>query len=197
MESPQMHNDNRVAVVIGSTRPTRICAEVADWALRTAGDTSSLSYELVDLAQVDLPFLDEPLMAALGRYQHEHTRAWSRLVDSYAGFFFVFPQYNWGYPGVLKNALDFLYGEWRDKPVSFLTYGTRGGSRAAEQFSSVLHGLHMRVLDDHVEAVITKSDVDENWQLRDAPATLAGNLSTMRAIDAQMTAALALPRRTA
>jgi NAD(P)H-dependent FMN reductase len=191
-----MNTNNRVAVVIGSTRPTRICAEVADWALHAVSDASPLSYQPLDLAQLDLPFLDEPLMASLGQYQHEHTRAWSRLVDSYAGFFFVFPQYNWGYPGVLKNALDFLYAEWRDKPVSFLTYGTRGGSRAAEQFSSVLNGLHMRVLDDHIQAVITQADVDENWQLRNANATLAAYLPAMRTIDAQLTAALAAPRQT-
>jgi hypothetical protein len=70
----------------------------------------------------------------------------------------VFPQYNWGYPAVLKNALDYLYREWRDKPASFITYGTRGGIKAAEQFTGVLQGLHVRVLD-HAEAVIT--DVDD------------------------------------
>ena len=90
---------------------------------------------------VDLPFLDEPRMAALGHYEHEHTLAWSSLVDSFDGFIFVFPQYNWGYPAVLKNALDFLYAEWRDKPASFLTFGTRGGSLAAEQFHVVMVGL--------------------------------------------------------
>ena len=73
-------------------------------------------------------------MAALGQYEHEHTRAWSRTVSSFDGFIFVFPQYNWGYPAALKNALDFLFLEWRDKPVSFLTYGTRGGNMAASQF---------------------------------------------------------------
>jgi NAD(P)H-dependent FMN reductase len=85
---------------------------------------------------------------------------------------FVFPQYNWGYPGVLKNALDYLYQEWHDKPASLITYGTRGGNKAAEQFITVLHGLHMRVLDDHIEAVITDDDVDADWQLVNVHATL-------------------------
>jgi len=181
---------SRVAVVIGSTRPARICGGIAAWALTGLQEGSSLRYELLDLAEVGLPFLDEPLQAALRQDEHEHTRTWSRLVSSYDGFFFVFPQYNWGYPGVLKNALDFLYYEWHGKPVSFLTYGTRGGNRAAAQFASVLQGLHMRAVDDHVEAIITDADVDESWQLIGIGATLAPTLPLLRKIDAQMTAAL-------
>jgi NAD(P)H-dependent FMN reductase len=81
-------------------------------------------------------------------------------VSSVDGFIFVFPQYNWGYPAPLKDALDYLYVEWRDKPASYVTYGTRGGSKAAEQFHQLLQGLHMRELDDHLEVVITDDDVD-------------------------------------
>ena len=116
--------NDHVAVVVGSTRPTRICAGIAAWVLTAAQQESVLHYELLDLAEVNLPFLDEPRKAALGQYEHEHTRAWSRLVSSYAGFIFVFPQYNWGYPAPLKNALDFLYHEWNGKPASFVTNGT-------------------------------------------------------------------------
>jgi NAD(P)H-dependent FMN reductase len=85
-------------VVVCSTRPTRICLGIARWVLQAAQEESPLRYELIDLAEVNLPFLDEPLKAALGQYQHEHTRAWSRVVSSFDGFIFVFPQYNWGYP---------------------------------------------------------------------------------------------------
>jgi NAD(P)H-dependent FMN reductase len=83
-----MDVSERVAVVIGSTRPGRICPGIAEWVRDVAQAHSSLQYELLDLAEVDLPFLDEPLMAALGRYQHEHTRAWSRTVSSYGGLLF-------------------------------------------------------------------------------------------------------------
>jgi NAD(P)H-dependent FMN reductase len=96
-----------VGVIVGSTRPQRICKEIAQWVFAVAQDASPLEYGLIDLADVALPFLDEPLMAALGSYQHEHTKRWSELVQSYDGFVFVMPQYNWGYTAVLKNALDF------------------------------------------------------------------------------------------
>jgi NAD(P)H-dependent FMN reductase len=180
----------RIAVVIGSTRPARICAGIAAWVRREAEDGSALSYELLDLAEIDLPFLDEPLKAALREYEHEHTRAWSRIVSSYDGFVFVFPQYNWGYPAPLKNALDFLYHEWRDKPATSATYGTRGGSKGAVQMHSILEGLHMRPLEDRLEIVITDEDVDEQWQLRDLNATLRPYLGQLRQFDAQLVEAL-------
>lgn len=182
----------RIAVVIGSTRPTRITAGIAAWACEGLARRSELHYETLDLAEVGLPFLDEPLRAALGHYQHEHTRAWSRTVTSYDGFVFVFPQYNWGYPGVLKNALDYLYAEWHDKPASFLTFGTRGGVIAAEQFTQVLKGLRMRAVD-HVEAVITDADTDEDWQLKDVRVTLKPVLPQLAAIDRQLTQTFTTP----
>ncbi|ONI89639.1 flavoprotein [Actinosynnema sp. ALI-1.44] len=185
-----MTDKKRIAVVIGSTRPTRICGGVAAWARDSLQEDSDLDYELIDLADIALPFLDEPLKAALEQYEHEHTLTWSKLVQSYHGFFFVFPQYNWGYPGVLKNALDYLYREWHNRPASLLTYGTRGGNKAAEQFITVLHGLKMRVLDTHVEAVITEQDVDDAWQLRDLEGTLRPNRALLRKIDEEMTEAL-------
>ncbi len=180
----------RIAVVIGSTRPTRICPGIAEWFKQAAEQGSRLRYELVDLARIDLPFLDEPLKAALREYEHEHTRAWSRLVSGFDGFVFVFPQYNWGYPAPLKNALDFLYYEWHDRPATSVTYGTRGGNKGARQFVGVLEGLHMRPLADRLEVVVTDEDVDEHWQLRDVGATLDPYREQVRRLDAGLLEAL-------
>lgn len=185
-----MEQRNRVAVVVGSTRPNRICGVVADWVKNALDEAGPVHYELLDLADVGLPLLDEPLKAALHQYQHEHTRAWSRQVSGFSGFLFVFPQYNWGYPAVLKNALDYLYVEWGSKPASVFTYGTRGGSKGAQQLQTVLRGLHMNVLDVHVEAIITDDDVDDNWQLTDPNATLSPTLTQLRQVNAAFTEAL-------
>jgi NAD(P)H-dependent FMN reductase len=180
----------RVAIIIGSTRPTRITAGIAGWIRDELAKESELDYELLDLAAINLPFLDETFMAALGRYEHEHTRRWSEIVRSFDGFVFVFPQYNWGYPAVLKNALDFLYDEWSNKPASFVTFGTRGGSRAAEQFATILMGLHMRSLDDHLEVVITEEHLDDDWQLKDIDVTLRPYAQQTQRINAEMSGAL-------
>ncbi len=133
-------------MIVGSTRPRRICRRIAEWVLAVARDEGRLAYELIDLAEIALPFLDEPLMAALGEYQHEHTKRWSRLVSSYDGFVFVMPQYNWGYTAVVKNALDFLYAEWHNKAAAVVTYGSHGGGKGADQLMLVLQALGMRIV---------------------------------------------------
>jgi NAD(P)H-dependent FMN reductase len=186
----EARHSERIAVVIGSTRPKRICPGIAEWFTNTVQKESLLRYELVDLVDINLPFLDEPLKAALREYEHEHTHNWSRLVSGYDGFVFVFPQYNWGYPAPLKNALDFLYYEWHDKPATSITYGTRGGNKGAAQFLGVLEGLHMRPLPDRLEIIITDDKVDEHWQLRDVDATLSPYREQVRQLDAQLVEAL-------
>ena len=180
----------RVAVVIGSTRSNRICDGIAHWTLRVAEVESPLRYELIDLAQVDLPFLDESTKAARGSYEHEHTQSWSRLVSSFDAFVFVFPQYNWGYPAPLKNALDFLYAEWHNKPVGLVTYGTRGGGRAAEQMRGVLQALRMRAVTANVELSIADADVDEKGQLVHIESTLRPFAPMVREMDADLVSLL-------
>jgi len=106
----------KIGVIVGSTRPRRICREIAIWVRITAQAQSDLVYDLIDLAEIALPFVDEPLMAAYGKYEHDHTKRWSALVQSYDGFVFVMPQYNWGYTAVLKNALDFCITNGTAKP---------------------------------------------------------------------------------
>lgn len=103
---------------------------------------------------------------------------------------FVVLQYNWGYPAPLKNAIDFLYHEWKGKPVSCVTCGTRGGAKGALQLHGVLDGIRMRQLDDRLEVVITDDDVDQNWQLNDLEALLHPYRARIRTIDAQMVQAL-------
>jgi NAD(P)H-dependent FMN reductase len=163
----------RVGVIVGSNRPIRICRDISEWVLGVAQTVDENSYELIDLAEVNLPFLDEPEMAAAGNYQHEHTKHWSALIQSFDAFVFVVPQYNWGYPAVVKNALDFLYAEWRDKPVAVVSYGTRGGRRATEQLHVVFQGLHMRVVDENPALITNAESVDQTGKLHPAATLFA------------------------
>ena len=138
----------RTAVILGSTRPDRNCAAVADWFIEIASERSELELNIVDLAEVALPFLDEPLSARATAmmklsYTHEHTRAWSDVIAAYDAFVFVVPEYNRSIPAVLKNALDFLYAEWANKPAAIVSYGAQGGARASAQLRQILGELHV------------------------------------------------------
>ncbi len=135
----------KVGIVLGSTRPGRRGAAVAQWVLEEAINRRSADYELVDLADVPLPNLDEPVSPTLGRYEHEHTRRWAAKVAEFDGYVFVTPEYNHSIPGVLKNALDFVYAEWNNKAAGIVSYGggDPGGARAAQQLRLMLGELQI------------------------------------------------------
>jgi NAD(P)H-dependent FMN reductase len=186
-----MMSPPKVAVVVGSTRQARICPAIATWVAETAGQDSVLRYELLDLADVDLPFLDEPRPPAHGGYVHEHTRRWSVLARSYDAFAFVLPQYNWGYPAVLKNALDFLYDEWAAKPAGIVTYGNHGGGKAATQLQQVLTGLHMRTAPEPVLLTVLPDAAESGDVAGELLPILAPSAAAVRDLDLSLTTLLA------
>lgn len=128
----------RIGIVVGSTRPGRKAADVADWVVACAELSSEIELEVLDPAVFALPLLDEPVAAAFGDYRHDHTRAWADAVDGCDGFVFVTPEYNHSIPAALKNAIDYLYAQWRHKPAGIVSYGIHGGVRAAEALRLVL-----------------------------------------------------------
>lgn len=133
-----------VAVILGSTRPNRHSEPVARWVLERAARRTDLEAKLIDLALVDLPMYDEPAPPIIGDYAHQHTRAWAATIARYDAFVFVTPEYNRSIPAVLKNAIDFLYGEWNDKAAGFVSYGAdAGGARAIEHLRVVLGELRI------------------------------------------------------
>ncbi|MDC0744112.1 NADPH-dependent FMN reductase [Polyangium mundeleinium] len=133
----------RIAIVIGSTRPGRKAEAVARWVYDLAAKRTDATFELVDLAEYNLPLLDEPFPPSTGKYTKDHTKAWSAKVASFDAYVFVTPEYNHGPSGALKNALDFLYREWNDKAAGFVAYGSAGGTRAVEQLRLVLSELQV------------------------------------------------------
>jgi NAD(P)H-dependent FMN reductase len=123
----------RLAVIIASSRPGRLAVPVAEWFVSLARQRDDFEVDVVDLAEVDLPFLDEPNHPRLRQYQHDHTLAWSNRVDAADAFVIVTPEYNYGMPAILKNALDYLHHEWAHKPVGFVSYGgISAGTRSVQ-----------------------------------------------------------------
>ena len=133
----------RIGIILGSTRPNRNGEQVAKWVYETASLRSDAEFELVDLRDYPLPHLDEPLPPSMGQYQNDHTKQWSDKIASFDGFVIVTPEYNHSTSGVLKNAIDYLYAEWNNKAVGFVSYGAVGGARAAEHLRLVAGELQM------------------------------------------------------
>src|SRR5215211_4323517 len=129
----------RIAIILGSIRPGRNAEQVGRWVLDHARDRDDAAFELVDLADYELPHLDEPTPAAMGSdYRQAHTRRWAATVDSFDGFVFITPEYNHSTTAALKNAIDFLFVEWNDKVAGFVSYGLQGGTRAVEHLKLVM-----------------------------------------------------------
>jgi NAD(P)H-dependent FMN reductase len=138
-------------VIIGSTRPGRVGLPVAQWFDGVAREQGAFSVELLDLAEVALPLLDEPGHPVARRYEHPHTIAWSETIDRGDAYVFVIPEYNHSFNAATKNALDFLHAEWNYKPVGFVSYGgVAAGTRAMTALKPVVTALRMTPV---VEAV--------------------------------------------
>jgi len=133
----------KIGIILGSTRPGRNGEAVAKWVLDVASKRTDAEFELVDLLDFNLPHLDEPVPPSMGQYSKPHTQEWARAIASYDGFVFVTPEYNHSTSGALKNAIDFLFAEWNNKAVGFISYGAAGGARAVEHLRLVAGELHM------------------------------------------------------
>lgn len=135
-------NELTIGIIVGSTRPGRVGDQVARWVFENAA-VADATFELIDLANFELPNLDESVPGGAGKYELDHTKAWAAALSKLDGFVFVTPEYNHGIPGALKNALDFIGPEWHNKAAGIVSYGSVGGARAAEQLRLVLTELQV------------------------------------------------------
>lgn len=160
----------RLHTVIASTRPGRVGPSVAKWFHEQAVQHGKFEAVLVDLAEFNLPILDEPFHPRLQKYQHEHTKRWSASVNAADAFVFVTPEYNYGPPPSLLNALNYLYLEWNYKPAGLVSYGgVSGGLRAAQLEKQTLTALKMMPIPEGVGVpnVAQLLDQDKNFTPND------------------------------
>jgi NAD(P)H-dependent FMN reductase len=180
-----MHTLN---IINGSTRPGSRGKTIALWIEARA--RRIFNVEVLDLAVIDLPFLDEPHHPRLRKYQHEHTRRWSTTIASGDAFILVTPEYNHGYPAPVKNAIDYLYHEWAYKPVAFVSYGgLAAGTRSVQMLKQVVTSLRMVPLVEAVSIPFFSRYFDENGRFN-PDETLEKSAQTMLAELERWTTAL-------
>jgi NAD(P)H-dependent FMN reductase len=152
-------------IIIASTRPGRMGPLLADWIYARANQDPAFNTELIDLAEVNLPFFDEPNHPRLQQYTHQHTKDWSAKIASADAFILVTPEYNYGFPATIKNAIDYLFVEWQHKPIGFVSYGgIAGGTRSIQMLKLTLTALEMVPITAAVNVpFFTKYIVDDKF----------------------------------
>ncbi len=161
-----------LAVIVGSTREGRFGDTVARWFVRQVRDRPDLATDAIDLADLDLP-------AAYPTRPAPGILAYLERIDRADAFVVVTPEYNHGYPASLKQAIDLAHGQWRAKPVGFVSYGgSAGGLRAVEQLRQVFAELHTVTMRDTVSFHNAWERFDGDGELRD-PARNEGTAKTL------------------
>lgn len=158
-----MFKSFRIALVTSSIRQPRLNPYITAYVHQVLSDLktnpilpdnnhNNISLEILDIAEQGLPLHGEPVVPSLHpadnptpHYIHAHTRAWFTKIRQFDASNFVTPQYNWSVPASLKNALDYLYHEWKGKPAAVISYGGRGGGKCADHLlTGIIPGLRMK-----------------------------------------------------
>lgn len=142
-----MSSKPRIAVIVGSTRPTRFADTPAQWILKQAQARGDMDVELVDLRDHPLPFFDEMASNLWMPSKNPQAIRWQETIGRFDGYIFVVAEYNHSITGVLKNALDQAYKEWNRKPFTAIGYGGTGASRAIEHLRLI--GVELQMVSTH------------------------------------------------
>jgi NAD(P)H-dependent FMN reductase len=136
----------KIKIVVGSTRPNRFSEKAAQWIFEEARAREALDVALLDLRDYPMPFFEEAIPPGLQGpkgYSDPVVTRWREQVKDADGFIFCTPEYNHGYPAVLKNAIDYVYFDWSRKVVAFVSWGGTGGTRGVEQLRLVAVEVNM------------------------------------------------------
>ncbi|MGV3245686.1 NADPH-dependent FMN reductase [Rothia sp. 11254D007CT] len=178
-------------LILGSTRPTRISPAVGAWAQERLAALGNHTYEIIDLAEQNLPHFNEPASPKSGApYQHQHTRDWSELVSGFDGFVVALPEYNGGVPAVLKNAMDYLFAEWEGKPVAVVSYGFGAGLKSAAQFELACPNYGLVLVPAAVNIKLSRAMYDAEGKIADAATAFAAYEQGLPALDVALSEAL-------
>jgi NAD(P)H-dependent FMN reductase len=166
-------------IIIASTRPGRKGPVVASWIISKAAEIKEFQLEVLDLAAINLPMMDEPAHPRFKTYQYQHTKDWSAKIESADAFIMVTPEYNYSLPAPLKNAIDYLSLEWGYKPVAFVSYGgLAGGTRAVQMLKQVVTSLKMMPVVESVNIPFFIKYIDDNGKFN-ADETLEKSADAM------------------
>jgi NAD(P)H-dependent FMN reductase len=157
-----------IQIIVGSTRPGRLGLPISKWLHKEIDslDISDVNFEIVDLSDYNLPLLDESNLPAMQKYENDHSKKWSETIARADGYIIVTPEYNHSVPGAVKNAIDFLFNEWKYKPMAFVGYGSVGGVRSIEQLVNAAVGVNAFPLRDQMHICEPWAAIDEEGNVK-------------------------------
>lgn len=136
-----------VQIIVGSVRKGRASGPVGRWIAERFEAEFGYPAEIVDLRDWNLGSFDITAPPAMGTYPDRLQRAWAATISRADAFVFIVPEYNHGYTGSLKNALDWVFAEWAHKPAVLVSYGNANGARAIQQLKQVMGELRLVPLE--------------------------------------------------
>jgi NAD(P)H-dependent FMN reductase len=132
-----------IGIILGSTRQGRVSPQVGEWVKGIADKRTDANYEIVDIADFNLPFLGTTDGSEPG------IGTWNEKLANLDGFVFIVQEYNHSITGALKNALDFAREAWNNKAAGIVSYGSTGGARAAEHLRGICGELKIADVRTH------------------------------------------------
>jgi NAD(P)H-dependent FMN reductase len=158
----------KIQIILGSTREGRRGEVIAKWVYSQLKKSPDIIVELLDLRDYPLPYYNELLSpSVLKEYKHPEGQRWADKITEGDAYIIVTPEYNHGYTAVLKNALDYIYYPWNNKPVAFVSYGaSASGARAVEQLRQVAIELQMAPIRESVHLPLMQKPFDEQGNLQ-------------------------------
>ncbi|KUJ13524.1 flavo protein [Mollisia scopiformis] len=160
----------KIALIIASTRPQRAGPTVASFIhniISTSPSFASNEITTVDVKSFNLSLYDHPSAPALfpldkpSPLPESHPAIkWSQTIASFDAYILITPEYNGGLPAGFKNALDYLYHEFKGKPVFVISMGVHGGNFANEEATRAL-GTIMRGRAVETKVLLVIADEDK------------------------------------
>lgn len=164
----------KIQLIIGSTRQNRLGTAIAAWVEKQASSNKNLELEVIDLKQENLPLMDAAIPPAYAAVETDAAKAWAEKIGAADGYIFLTPEYNRSMPASLKNALDYLVDEWKEKPAVVVSYGyVDGGKSAARHLQDVLDWLKVSHDGAQVALHLNQEMLDEAGAFKDIDQSLA------------------------
>jgi len=150
-----------IPVILGTSRQGRMSEFVANFVVNEVGKRNGVETTLVDIRKLPIPVNDAG--------ESIKNPEFSEMVMRADGLILVVPEYNHGYPGLLKHVLDTNLKEYIHKAVGIcgVSAGPFGGTRVIQNLLPVMRELGLVTIFWDVNFSNVQTLFDESGQLQD------------------------------